>query len=518
MPALRYYTAGRRERETRMHVDVCIYGGTSGGIAAAVVLRRLGKTVVVIEPSSHLGGMTAGGLSLTDIGNKHAIGGISREFYQRCGNQYGKEEEWRFEPKVAESVFEEWAREMDIPVHKESFLTSIEMDGTRISSVMTEGGLQINAKYFMDCSYEGDMMARAGVSYRVGREDNNEYGELLNGCQVRELHQFTHPVSPYRVEGDPESGLVPGIESGSMIEFGKGDHRLQAYNFRMCLTRDKELRVPFPKPCGYVRDNYALLERILKAGWREVFNKFDPIQGGKADVNNHGPVSTDMIGGNYCYPEAGYLEREKIFQAHVTYQQGLVWFLANDPEVPANVREAYAEWGLCRDEFTGTGHWPHALYVRESRRMTGQTVMTEHHCRGYAQVEDAIGLAAYTMDSHNCRRFARDGRVYNEGDVQVFGFPPYRISYGAILPKKENCTNLAVTYCLSATHIAFGSIRMEPVFMILSQSAATAIALAMEGGDKPLQEVPYRELEQALLDAGQVLQDLPMAGEVQSGE
>jgi hypothetical protein len=517
-PNLRYYTAPAESDSRRIRTDGCVYGGTSGGIAAAVALKRLGHTVVVIETSAHLGGMTAGGLSLTDIGNKQAIGGISREFYRRCGQRYGVDEEWRFEPHVAEAVFEEMIQEEGIPVLRESYLESVVVEGDRIRGIKLESGVEIESRYFIDCSYEGDLMAGAGIPYRVGREDNNEYGELLNGCQVRDLHQFTRPVSGYRVDGDPTSGLLPGIEDGQTVEVGRGDHRLQAYNFRMCLTRRPDIRRPFTRPERYNRDNYILLERVLRAGWREVFHKFDPIRNGKCDVNNHCPVSTDLIGGNYLYPDSNYIDRERIFQEHVAYQQGLVWFLANDPAVPEDVRAEFAEWGLCRDEFTATGGWPHALYVRESRRMIGQTVMTEHHCRGHIVAADPIGLAAYTMDSHNCRRFMRAGRVYNEGDVQVFGFPPYRISYGAILPEREACVNLAVPYCLSASHIAFGSIRMEPVFMILSQSAAIAAALAMQAGDAALQGVPYEALAPALVEAGQVLEDLPMAGEVQSGD
>jgi hypothetical protein len=306
------------------------------------------------------------------------------------------------------------------------------------------------------------------------------------------------------MRGDPASGLLPGIEAAPAEPPGTGDHRVQAYNFRLCLTRTPANRIPFERPVGYDRREYELLARYLAAGWDEVFRKFDPIRGEKVDMNNHGGLSSDFIGRNYAYPEAGYAERERIFQAHVTYQQGYMWFMANDPAVPPAIRERWAEWGLAADEFAATGGWPHQLYVREARRMVSDYVMTEHNCRGTTVAPDVIGLAAYTMDSHNCRRFVRDGRVWNEGDVQVAGFPPYPISYRAIVPRRGECENLLVPVCLSSSHIAYGSIRMEPVFMILGQSAAAAATLAIAAGCA-VQDVPYRELRDQLIRDGQVL-------------
>jgi len=363
-------------------------------------------------------------------------------------------------------------------------------------------------------------MARAGVKYHVGREANAAYGETLNGVQVRNTHQFDRPVDPYVVEGDPKSGLLPGINPGDPGKQGEGDHRVQAYNFRLCLTNDPANRIPFEKPAGYDPREYVLLSRYLKAGFpeSEVFRKFDPIRNTgsgenpsryvKVDKNNHGGLSTDFIGRNYDYPEADYATRERIFQEHVTYQKGLMWFLGNDPSVPERIRTRWSQWGLCRDEFPETGGWPHQLYVREARRMISDVVMTEHHCRGKQVAEDAVGLAAYTMDSHNCQRFVQDGRVRNEGDVQVGGAPPYPISYRSIVPREAECENLVVPVCLAASHIAYGSIRMEPVFMILGQSAATAAVLAMEG-KTTVQDVSYEALKQRLLRDKQILAWVP---------
>ncbi len=504
---LHYYNpAAVKPLVQTLQTDVCIYGGTSAGVAAALQLARMGKKSIVLEPSDHLGGLSSGGLGETDIGNKRAIGGVSREFYRRLGQKYGVDEEWKFEPHVAEEVFNEMIREAQAPVYYRQFLKSVEKDGARLVAVTMESGLTVRAQSFIDATYEGDLMAKAGVKYHVGRESNATYGETLNGVQVQRGHQFDRPVDPYIVEGDPASGLLPGINPGDPGQTGDGDHRVQAYNFRLCLTKVPENRIPYEKPDGYNPLEYVLLARLLAKGWPEsqVFQKFDRIRNDKVDKNNHGAVSTDYIGMNYDYPEADYATREKIFQAHVTYTKGLLWFLGNDPSVPESIRTKWSEWGLCKDEFQGTGGWPHQLYVREARRMISDYVMTEHNCRGTTTVEDPVGLAAYTMDSHNCQRFVKDGRVWNEGNVQTGGFPPYPISYRSIIPKQAECENLSVPVCLASSHIAYGSIRMEPVFMILGQSAATAASLAIDG-DTAVQDVPYQVLRERLEQDQQVL-------------
>ncbi len=511
-PNLHYYEPVRgKVTPEKLDVDLCVYGGTSGGITAALQAARDGRRVVLVAPEAHLGGLTTGGLTNTDIGNKAAIGGLSREVYKRIGQKYGVEEEWRFEPKVAEAVYQEMIAEAKVPVHYRHFLKAIGKKGPRITSLTTERGLTVTAKMFIDATYEGDLMAKAGVSYHVGREANSVYGETINGVQVHNKHQFDYPVSPYVIEDDPKSGLLPGINPQPVAPAGTGDHRVQAYNFRMTLTQKPENRIPFPKPEGYDPQQYVLLARYLNTGWNEVFRKFDAIRGDKVDTNNHGAVSTDFIGQNYDWPDGDYRTREKIFQRHVVYQQGLQWFLANDPSVPEPIRTRMAEWGLCKDEFQDTGGWPRQLYVREARRMISDYVMTEHNCRGKLRAVDAVGLGAYGMDSHNCDRVVIDGKVRNEGDVQVGGFSPYPISYRSIVPARKEVQNLLVPVCLSASHIAYGSIRMEPVFMILGQSAAVAAGMALDT-DTPVQEVDYSRLRNRLLELGHILEWQRSAG------
>ncbi|OJV05434.1 MAG: hypothetical protein BGO12_06485 [Verrucomicrobia bacterium 61-8] len=508
-PAPRYFSPAPHEAAC-LSADICIYGGVSGGVIAALDAASRGLAVVLIEPSAHLGGMTAGGLGMTDVGNKYVIGGLSREFYRRVGQRYGAVEEWRFEPHVAEETFEQWLLEENVRVFKRQFIDAVSKEGNRIVAIRTVSGIEVRAAMFIDASYEGDLLALAGVSHFIGREGNARYDETINGAQIESGHQFEGPVDPYVVPGVPASGLLPGIDPDPAFVPGAGDKRVQAYTFRMCLTQRDDIRMPFPRPEAYDASWYILLKRHLATGWNEAFQKFDEIRNGKTDTNNHGAVSTDFIGQNHRWAASSYVERERIFQQHVSWQQGLMWCLANDPDVPAAIRDPMSTWGLCADEFPESGGWPHALYVREGRRMLSGYVMTEHHCRGRLVVEDSIGMAAYGMDSHHCRRMVRNGVVVNEGDVQVGGILPYPISYRAIVPREEECANLLVPFCISASHIAFGSIRMEPVFMTLGQSAAIAAAIAIELG-VPVQQVPYPDLRAALLEAGQVLSRPPEA-------
>lgn len=503
MNALRYYTPPTTLHRKTITCDLCIYGGTSGALAAATHARRLGLSVVVLEPSPQIGGMTTSGLGLADVGNKGAIGGISGEFFRRIAQHYG-EQHWRFEPKVASRIFDEWIAEEQIELYRESFLAGVEVRQRRLTRLWTENGLEVIARQFIDATYEGDLMAAAGVSFTFGRESNALYGEQYNGAQRPVHHQFDLPVSPYRVEGDAASGVLPGI-SPYEPKWGEGDRLIQAYNFRLCLSRDPAANRPFTRPWDYDRSRYELLARYCRAGWNPGFVKFDELVNGKIDLNNSGGFSTDYIGGNHAYPLASYQERERIFQDHVSYTLGLLWFWKQDQDVPEEYRDAFAKWGWSTDEFVEQGGFSPMLYIREARRLLGDLVMTEHHCTGAAVVDDPIGLAAYTMDSHNCQRFATsDGRVLNEGDVQVRSGPPYPISYRSIIPRRGECENLLVPFCLSASHIAFGSIRMEPVFMILAQSAVDAAQLAMER-ECAVQEVPYERLRERLEAAGQVL-------------
>jgi len=515
-PTLRYYSRPQKQLNLEISVDLCVFSGNSGGIIAAIAAKRKGLSVALLEPGYHLGGLTTGGLGLTDIGNKFAIGGLSREFYKRVGAKYGVSENWCFEPHVATEVYEEWLAEEGIECHFESFLSTVEMKDGRIQKIHTENGLTVSAKQFIDASYEGDLMAKAGVSYTVGRESNATYGETYNGEQAMETNQFKLDVDPYQIEGDPSSGLLPGIDP-EPYKPGAGDKRVQAYNFRLCLTDDPEKCIPFTEPEGYQRKDYELLIRYCEAGHIPVFNKFDSLINGKYDMNNHGAVSTDYIGMNYDFPEADYATREKIFQQHVKWVKGLMWFWMSDSAVNESFKERYRKFGWSNEDFTETGGFSQALYIREARRMVGQLVMTEHHCQGDEVVDDPISLAAYTMDSHNCRRVVIDGKVRNEGDVQVHSGPPYPVSYRCIIPKRGECSNLYVPFCISASHIAFGSIRMEPVFMIMSESAVEAAALAIEL-DLDSQDVPYSQLKPRLEAAKQVITPVPRVKDVQAGE
>jgi len=495
-------TAGR-------HYDIVVYGGTSGGVAAAVKAARLGKSVVLIEPGEHLGGLTSGGLGATDIGNKAAIGGMSREFYRRVGKHYGKPEMWTFEPHVAEQVFENFVRDAGVPVVRRERLDldrGVTMDGTRIAAIRMESGRTYTGRIFIDATYEGDLMAGAGVSYTVGREANATHGETLNGVQTANAthHQFEQDVDPYVTPGDPSSGLLPGVWDGPGEE-GAGDHRVQAYCFRMCTTDVPANRRAWEKPADYDALRYELLLRNFDAGDRRV--PWHPVMmpKRKTDTNNNFAISTDNIGMNYDYPDGDYARRERIIREHRSYQQGLMWTLANHPRVPEQIREHFQTWGLAKDEFTDNDNWPHQLYVREARRMIADHVMTQHECQGRRVAEDPIGLAAYTMDSHNVQRYVdADGHARNEGDVQVGGFPPYPISYRSIVPKRGECSNLFVPVCLSASHIAFGSIRMEPVFMVLGESAATAAAQAIDANVN-VQDLEYGPLATRLLADDQIL-------------
>jgi hypothetical protein len=514
--------------------DIVVYGGTPAGIVAAIQAKQDGKTVILIEPSNHLGGLTTGGLGATDIGNKAAIGGMAREFYRRVWRHYRNDAAWvfetrdaynarnprfnsaddtmwTFEPRVASKIFREMLAEAGIsPILLERLnrAAGVSKDGPRIASINMESGRTFAARVFIDTTYEGDLMAAAGVSYHVGRESNDVYGETLNGVQPKlnvKNHRFTHPVDPYVKPGDRSSGLLWGIQAMSLPPDGSGDRAVQAYCYRLCTTDVPENRGAWPKPGDYDESRYELLLRNFEAGDERV--PWHPLwmPNRKTDTNNNHAFSTDYIGGNYEYPEADYTTREKIVADHRSYQQGLMWTLANHPRVPAKVREEFQRLGLAKDEFVDHDNWPTQLYVREARRMVGAYVMTEHNCRGSRVAGDSIGLGAYGMDSHNCQRYITpEGHVQNEGDVQVHGFNPYPISYRAIVPKAGECDNLLVPVCMSSSHIAYGSIRMEPVFMILGQSAALAATLAIEK-DIAVQDAPYEELKTRLLAEDQIL-------------
>lgn len=493
-------------------VDVCVYGATSSGITAAYTAKRLGKRVLLVEPSRHLGGLSSGGLGYTDIGNKYVVTGLARNFYRRVGQHYGKFEQWIFEPHVARQIFEAYLREARVPILFSLRIVGTQKHSTRVEAITLEDALRpsapkriVKAKVFIDCTYEGDLMAQAGVSYIVGREANLQYGETFNGVQLQEHHQFPDGVDPYRVPGDPQSGLLWGVKSEALSPSGSGDKKVQAYNFRICLTDDPVNRIQVTRPEGYDSTRFELLARLFATQPDKPLNyhflKWDLLPNRKTDINNYGPFSTDLIGMNHDYPEADYATRARIAAEHKLYNQSLLYFLGHDARVPAHIRRYVVEWGFPKDEYREHGHWSPQLYIREARRMIGEYIMTEHNCLGREVVPDVVGMAAYTMDSHNCQRLVieKNGKkmVKNEGDVQIGGFPPYPIAYRSLTPKRSECTNLLVPVCLSASHIAYGSIRMEPVFMVLGQAAAVAAVLAIEQQNS-VQAVDVAQLQKIL--------------------
>ena len=525
------------EEKAVRFADIIVYGGTSAAVTAAVQAAKMDKSVIMVSPDKHLGGLTAGGLGWTDTGNKSVIGGLAREFYHRVYQHYQQDSAWQwqqqseygnrgqgnpamdgeertmwiFEPHVAERVFEDLVKDYDITVYRDAWLnreSGVTLEEGKITAIETLDGQRYEGKMFIDATYEGDLMAAAGVSYHVGREAKSVYNEEWNGVQTGVLHHrhwFATDISPYVVPGDSTSGLLPLVSAEDPGEYGSGDDKIQAYCFRMCLSNHPDNRIAFPKPDNYDPGQYALLARVFDSGWRETFNKFDPIPNRKTDTNNHGPFSTDNIGMNYDYPEGSYEQRKEIIKQHEDYQKGLMYFIANDPQVPEEVREDMSQWGLAADEFTDNGNWPHQIYVREARRMIGPFVMTEQEVLGKREVPKPVGMGSYAMDSHNVQRYIKpDGYVQNEGDIGVKPDRPYSISYDALTPKREECQNLLVPVCVSSSHIAFGSIRMEPVFMILGQSAATGAVLAIDN-NTPVQEVDYGKLEAQLTENGQVL-------------
>ncbi len=537
--ALFTFTACQNESKPHEY-DVVIYGGTSGGISAAIQAKRMGKSVILLEPSNRIGGLTTGGLGQTDIGNKEAIGGISREFYEGINAYYdnpknwkwqtskeyndggqtqtkaGESSMWTFEPSAALRVYQDFIENEQIELvlnQKLDRSTGVTKAGGKIVSIKMLSGEAYHGLMFIDATYEGDLMAAAGVSYTVGRESNKRYNETMNGvnAKLRDTtmtglrahnalnHNFVDGVDPYILKGDASSGLLPGINPKRLGKEGDGDAHIQAYCYRMCMTDHPENRIPFEKPQGYDSLDYELLLRNYEAG-EEGFPWINSkMPNRKTDTNNRTGFSTDFIGQNYNYPEASYEERELIRAQHRQYQKGLMWTLAYHPRMSKHIREEVSRWGMSKDEFEREDGWQQQLYIREARRMIGEYVMTQYNCEGLEVADDAVGMGAYGMDSHHTQRYVNeDGYAKNEGNVEARVNGPYPISYRSLIPKKEECTNLLVPVCLSASHIAFGSIRMEPVFMVLGQSAATAACLAIDE-KKDVQELDYHLLEKLLL-------------------
>jgi hypothetical protein len=497
--------------------DVVVYGGTAGGVIAAVSAAREGLHTALLEPGRHLGGMVSGGLGWTDYGKKEVIGGYALEFYKRAGRhyqleRYGQDTSWLHEPHVAEDIFRQMLKDAKVEVFEQSRLkekAGVRKNDTQIQSIVTEKGDTFSAKVFIDSSYEGDLMAQAGVTYTYGREGRDQYGESLAGVRDRTpFHQFLLDLSPY-ADGHK---LLPEISSRQLPPPGTADKAVQAYNYRMCFTDVPENRVAFTPPPAYDPARYALFARLLQArlkaeGKPPILNsvmKVDRIPNGKTDVNNNGPFSTDYIGGSWDYPDATYARRAEIWKQHKFYQQGFFYFVATDPQVPEALRAEMNHWGLCKDEFTDNDHWPTQLYIRESRRMVGEYVMVQRDLQTDLTKPDSIGMGSYNSDSHNVERIVDPaGFVRNEGDMQV-AVKPYQIPYRIMLPKRSEAANLLVPVAFSASHVAYSSVRMEPQYMILGQAAGVAAKLAIDAATG-VQSVPVDALAQKLKSQGAVL-------------
>jgi hypothetical protein len=526
-----------RSKKEIFRADIIVYGGTSSAVAAAVQASRMGKSVILVSPDKHLGGLSSSGLGFTDTGNKSVIGGIAREFYQLIYRHYQnpgswnwqKQSEygnvgqgnpaidgenrtmWIFEPHAAEEAFEIMVSHSKVDVHRDEWLNrenGINKKNGAIVSIKTLSGKIYYGKVFVDATYEGDLMASAGVKYTIGRESGDTYHEQFNGVQKGVFHHDHHfkvNIDPYKIPGNPSSGLLPLITPETPGENGSGDKKIQAYCYRLCMTKLPENRIPITKPESYDSTQFELLGRVSEKGWNEFFNKYDPIPNLKTDVNNHGPVGFDNIGMNWDYPEASYERRREILKEHEVYQKGLLYFLTTDRRIPAEVREIMKQWGLAKDEFKDNENWPYNIYVRESRRMIGEYVMTENEVLGKTKVLQPIGMGSYTMDSHNVQRYVTpEGYVQNEGDIGVAPQQPYQIDMGSIIPKRQECTNILVPVCVSCSHIAFGSIRMEPVFMILGQSSGIIASLAIDS-NKSIQDLNYIDIKAKLEASGQIL-------------
>jgi len=493
--------------------DVVVYGGTSAGVITAVAAAREGATVALLEPGRWIGGMTTGGLSRTDHGKMETIGGYSLEFYQRAGKKYGKDIEWYFEPKVASQVYGEMLREAGVTVltqHRLREQRGVVKSGARVTEIRLENGKALSAAIFADCTYEGDLMAQARVSYTWGRESSAQYGESLAGVRPKDRnHQFDVAVSARGADGK----LLPEIQSGPRGEIGAGDRKVQAYNFRMILTKDPANRIPFAKPADYNPARFELLARWLKAetdrrGREPKFAEASlpgPLRGGKIDLNNRGAFSSDYIGKSWDYPEAGYKRRAEIWQDHVNYTQGYLYFMANDPRVPPALRAEFASWGLAKDEFAGNGNWPYQLYVREARRMAGEYVMVQKDIQTELTKPDVIGMGSYNSDSHNVQRYVQDdGTAQNEGNMEV-SVAPYQIPYRILLSKRAEADNLLVPVCFSASHVTYSTLRMEPVYMIMGHAAGVAAKMAI-AANTPLHDIDVAALQAKLKSQGAVFE------------
>ena len=516
-----------------LETDLCIYGGTSAGVIAAVQAATMGKKVVLVEAGQHLGGMSVEGLGGTDIDNHKefqnspAVGGLALEFYRRVSAHYGyaaafdemmrtrakQSALWRFEPHVAEAVGEAWVKERGITVlrgHRLKETNGVTKDGARITALHFENGAEVRAQIFIDATYEGDLLAFAGIRFAVGREGNATYGETKNGIRTDTKHgQFDKRIDPYRVPGDATSGVIFGVQDTALGTQGEPNESIQGYCFRLCLTKNPANRIAIEKPANYDPAHYELHRRYLAAGG-VISPPGASLPNGKTDPGSWHHLAGNFTGWNHRYPIASYAEREAMLRTSRDYIHGLYWFMAHDEAVPAKQREAWAAWGLCKDEFTDNAGWPRAFYVRNGRRMVSDFVLTEAHVRkaNPEPIEDSVGLIWWPPDLHHARRIARDGRVWNEGAVfdesQDADWIPCGIPYRCLVPKAAECTNLLSPTCPSSSYVAYGAYRIEFTFMVAAQSAAIAAVMAMNA-DTPVQSVDYKPLRERLLADKQVL-------------
>jgi len=500
-------------------VDVCVYGGTSGGVIAAVQAARMGKTVALVGLNGHLGGMTSSGLGWTDIGHVDGdsgdyIQGVAREYYNRIGAKYGSyPTQPKFEPRVAEQVFNEMVQaEPRVTLYTNLLLVSVVKQGSQIIAATMNNGMIFRARMFVDASFTGDLMAKAGVTYTYGRESTTTYGESLNGIRAPNSDFTSYTIDPYLVKGNPASGLLPLIQTNAPGTPGNADQRVQAYNFRLCMTTVATNKLAITAPPGYNTNQFELVARYVQAmvasnatpSASTFFSTGTPVPNSKLDVNNSGALSTDFVGESAAYVEADDATRAQIWQAHKNYQQGLLYFLATDLRLPASLRSSVGNYGLCKDEFTDNGGWPYELYVREGRRMISDYVMTQSNIFNQLIVPDSVGMGGYFTDSHYLQRVVVNGGVRNEGNARGDISDPYPISYRSLIPKQSECANLFVPWCLSASHTAYSSIRMEPVFMLLGQACGTAACFAIDE-NTAVQTINLAKLQAQLIADGQVL-------------
>eukprot|EP01089_Gocevia_fonbrunei_P004263 TRINITY_DN14289_c0_g1_i1.p1 TRINITY_DN14289_c0_g1~~TRINITY_DN14289_c0_g1_i1.p1 ORF type:complete len:530 (-),score=111.80 TRINITY_DN14289_c0_g1_i1:73-1662(-) len=497
--------------------DVVIYGATPSGILAAVASAREGLSVLLFEPLNHLGGMVSGGLGNTDIGNPTVIGGTTLKFFELIGQQYDKSGPvWHFEPHVASKVFNDLITQQGtlITVALNTTLISLHKEGTRITSLQVSQNSQVSSteievtgSVFIDASYAGDLLYLSGVSYAWGRESTQEYSETLAGrLSVPTAygdHQFSVAVDPHDAPGK----LSPLVYGGDPGQIGAADKKVQSYNFRLCFSSDPNNQVPFPKPQNYDPTYWNLLKRYIQihGGSIDDYLIFGGLPNKKFDINNKGPISTDVIGKSWDYPLANATHRQAIWQEHIDYTQSFLYFLAHDSSVPSKIRDELNKYGLCADEFTSNNNWPPQLYIRESLRMKGKYIFTQKDRERDLRKNDTIGMGSYNVDTHNAQRIPQGSGTVTEGDVEMKYFENFEMPYSIMLPKETECENMLVSVCLSASHIGYGPLRLEPQYMILGESAGLAAAMAVKENAGKVANVKIIDLQKKLLSLNQIL-------------